>query len=653
MSARAQILERLTRSKNLAVEGLVGSALMRATDKHRGSLSEKELATVLFARESRAGRVALVKAFDRLGDDVRATLLHDSRELFGALSEAMQDPDGSARLNVIEIVRQSANPRLSYLLAEALTDSRIQVRQRAGAALLAAVRKFRDREENAVLEGSQEANDAAQIRKALEHALKQFRTHREHSVILAALVFERQPDSALWSFFSDPHDERSKAISNILRTPPPPSATAGPAVVTGILIALGTSLKPAAIAGIAATEDPTTAAAFMRESYRLADPVLHAALQQVGHLRMLETLWQHAPPNDRTWSHWLRTIDALGLQAADRVKWLGRLLIRAANIGGTPMPRGCAVWKLSVMRSLAETGTPEAGPLIAKMMEDADERVARVAARHLIARQHPEWHALATSTRCPHPSVRRLVSYLRADRISELISVVSNATPKFAPVWGEYSRMPPVVQGTTTRASAQADPDFPTLLKKKLASDQTAEVGQGLKMLSALSDISGYRSQIISLCGHPDARVVALAVKLVARLDDPKLRIFLEVAAQHADPRVRTNAIESMISLRVAQSSQHVLSMLNSRHNRERASAIKAISEFDFVTARECLTRMLADPNPLHRMSALWVVEQLGLSALFRQVATMGRRDGNLRVRGRAAELIDHFDNADLNGEKP
>jgi HEAT repeat protein len=96
-----------------------------------------------------------------------------------------------------------------------------------------------------------------------------------------------------------------------------------------------------------------------------------------------------------------------------------------------------------------------------------------------------------------------------------------------------------------------------------------------------------------------------------------------------------------MDDLHIADRSQQVLAMLNSRHNRERANAIKALGHFDFATARECLGRMLSDPNPLHRMSALWVVNQLHLLETLRQISTMSRRDPNAHVRKRAAEMLE------------
>ena len=95
-----------------------------------------------------------------------------------------------------------------------------------------------------------------------------------------------------------------------------------------------------------------------------------------------------------------------------------------------------------------------------------------------------------------------------------------------------------------------------------------------------------------------------------------------------------------MADLNIAHRSQQVLAMLSSRQSRERAHAIKALGKFNFATARECLLRMLADANPLHRMSALWVVEQLHLPEIMRQVTNMACHDSHDRVRRRAAEML-------------
>jgi hypothetical protein len=49
---------------------------------------------------------------------------------------------------------------------------------------------------------------------------------------------------------------------------------------------------------------------------------------------------------------------------------------------------------------------------------------------------------------------------------------------------------------------------------------------------------------------------------------------------------------------------------------------------------------MLADPNPIHRISALFVVDQLQLLEMVRQVSGIARRDPNVRVRRRAETML-------------
>jgi len=641
MSVRKGILQRLTASPNLSVERILEHAL-RANPSPK---EQQELFDIIATRNKRAGWVALIKSYDRLTDEIREQLLERRRELFLPLSEAMQDLDGQTRPNALEIIRRCDDPRLAYLLAQALIDVRQEVRELAGQSLLVAVMQHRE------LVGHPAAGDLPldqeavhELRRAVDYALKQYKTHKETSALLAALFFERQQDAPMWSYFQDPHDELTRTAAAIFRNPP--SATA-PSIASAALLALTSPLKPAAIAGLLASEDPIVAKSITRDSFRLLDPVLRNAAQAIGQLKVLGLLWKESPTTDENWAPRLRLIECLGIQPHEKMPWLGRLLEQAAA-AEKPSP----TWKLCVMRAMADTGCPDAGRHFARMLADPSERVARCAARYLLSRRNSDWRLLASSSPCPHASVRRIMGPTTTsgkpaalgERVAAVVAAAapdSPADPAFAKVWGEYPEMPPAVQHTAARSSSAGDPQFFDQMKAKLASKITTEVAQGLKMISVLPNLSAYRAQIIALCGHPDYRVAGTAVKLVGRLEDPRLKDLLEAAAQHPDPRVRAQAVESMSALHIANHSQKVLDMLHSRHNRERANAIKAISEFDFNTARECLRRMLSDNNPLHRISALWVVQQLELPELFRHVSTLARRDPNIRVRRRAAEMIE------------
>src|SRR5262249_49579964 len=136
MSARPAILKKLIESRNTSAERAVEIALAAASPKE-----QTELADVLVQRNRRAGWVNLIRTFHTLDNAIRQKLLSRPRDLFGPLAETIQDSDGPTRENVITIVQRCADVRLVYLLAEALMDSRPEVRTLAGNSLLEAVRR--------------------------------------------------------------------------------------------------------------------------------------------------------------------------------------------------------------------------------------------------------------------------------------------------------------------------------------------------------------------------------------------------------------------------------------------------------------------------------------------------------------------------------
>lgn len=640
MSLRSAILAQLTTSRNLAVERAIEAALAGASPAE-----QHELAEVLLQRNHRLGWVALIRAFNTLDEPLRRKLVARPRDLFGPLAETMQDSEGPARENVIAIVRQCADARLVYLLAEALMDPRPEVRELAGKSLLDTVRRHCESLTLGTAEPCDQ-EDAAQIRRAVDFALRQFKSHRQPTAMVAALLHERQHDSTLWTLFSDPYDDLSRAATVTLRAPPEP------AIAPALLLALGSPLKPAAMAGIASIEQAAIARAVAAQSFRLADPILRDAARGITHLKMLPALRKNPPWDMLTWASWLRLIEGVGLQPPERLTWLTSLYEAA------PPAQEAVAWKVCTLRAIAETGLQEAAITLANAVRDDHERVARYGARLLMGRRGGhEWRAIACECipTSPHLSVRRLLAGggpdLRTPALAAAPHPLGVSTHKpaaadapaasaFDKLWASYFKLPPVVQHNAARSVA-TDPVQSEQLRQKLQSGTPQEVAQALRMLVALPRLAAFRAQIIALCGHADPRIAAMAVRLVGRLEDPRLKELLDAAMRHADARVRANAIESLEDLHLADKSQQILAMLNSRHSRERANAIKALGQFNFATARECLMRMLTDPNPLHRMSALWVVGQLNLLDIMRQVSLVARRDPNSRVRGRAAEMLE------------
>lgn len=612
MAISQAILQSLKASKNLAVEPAVAMAL-----PHAPPAEQDALADVLIERNHRAGWVALIRSFDQLHEGLQRRILDRPRDLFAPLADTMDDPTGNARGNVIRIVRQVADTKLIYLLAEALMDARPEVRELAGTTMLDAIRRFcaeaKPRED---VTPEQLSKDQQQIRRATEFALRHFKSHRQQAALTAVLMSERQQDSRMWAAFQDVYDEASRAGTILLRQ------LAEPGLARAAYLALGSPLKAAAMAGISSAEKPAVEQALAAESFRLVDPMLRDAAATVGHVKALNSPRRESPWSQETWPGWLRLLETVGLPANMKVLWLTRMLEDA---------RGNVAWRVSVARVLGQMKLHESNIALVPLLGDPDVRVARIAARYLSNRNMPEWRSnMGHIAASPHASVRKFAGQ------------AAGHTQQFDKLWQDYQKLPPAMQVSSTRSTAVSEADFAEQLRQKLGSQQMLDLAQGLKMLGSLkpAQMGPFRNQVIALCAHGDARVASLAVRLVGRLEDPRMKDLLEAAAQHADARVRANAIEAMDNLHIAHQSRQVLAMINSRHNRERANAIKAMLQYDYATARDCLNKMLADPNPMHRVSALWVIEQLDLLALLRQVHSMARRDPNTRVRHRAEELL-------------
>ncbi len=614
MSVRQDILQKLATTHNGVADRIVGLALEDSAGQE-----QQELARLLLKRNSRTGWVSLIRSFDRLPDELRSELLNRPRELFGPLSDAMADSDGPSRLNIIEIVRKTADTKLAFLLTEALSDPRNEVRQAAGESLLEAIRRYRNSRISAWRHpdtAPEQVPDPQDLRKAIDFAIRQFKTHKRSEAIMAALLFERQQDSPIWLALGDPYEESARQAMTLLRQ------LNQPELAEAAILALSSPLKAAAIAGILFCDKIEVFSALAQQSYRLIDPMVRMATTAISNPSLLNHVPDSLPWDNQTWHDWLRLIDSLEMRPACKLEWFVSM-INSAPAGSDGVPR-----KLMVMRSIAALQTPEAVQVIVELMSDHDERVARSATRWMMTRKPTNWkQQIGPLLMSPHASVRRLVSRM--------------VTPdRFAHLWKHYETLPPAVQVTTARKISSDDNDFEPQLKNKLSHGSPAEIIQALRMVGTLSSLSPYRDQIIALCGHPDIKIAGTAVILTGRLNDPRLHDLLEAAAKHADPRVRANAIEAMEQLHIASQSQQIALMLNSRFNRERANAIKAICSFNFDQARSCLLKMLQDPNPMHRMSAMWVVNQIGILEIFRQVSTIARRDPNQHVRARAFDTL-------------
>ena len=137
-----------------------------------------------------------------------------------------------------------------------------------------------------------------------------------------------------------------------------------------------------------------------------------------------------------------------------------------------------------------------------------------------------------------------------------------------------------------------------------------------------------------------DSLIASAAVRALGSASGDEVRHTLEAALKHEDSRVRANAVEA---LQQHKSTAHVLELVDMAErdeSRPRANAIGALIQMRTGDALGSLSRMLDDTRANQRISALWLVEHMGIIDVARQVAEMSISDGNEKVRDRAERAV-------------
>lgn len=159
--------------------------------------------------------------------------------------------------------------------------------------------------------------------------------------------------------------------------------------------------------------------------------------------------------------------------------------------------------------------------------------------------------------------------------------------------------------------------------------------------------------EIIRASGSGDGangRVAATAAAALGDLPGPRPDMTLSLALEHADPRVRANAVESMGRFaRTNPSPDPVLiEFKSSPEHRSRANAVRALASIGGEPAlpAEDIERMLTDDRPLHRLSGVWLAERVLCRAgcsrdeswqrLARIVASLATTEADAHVKARA-----------------
>jgi hypothetical protein len=602
------------------------AALLAALEQADAPTAQAIIETLL-TRNTKAGLLGLVQSFHLIDESLRQVVLVEWERLFGVLREASLARVQQTRLNVLEIVKRACIYRASYLVDSAIRCNLPAVRQAAAETLCCLANELlrsgpvplcdsdlaamtpEDMSER-MRELEEHAEDRRQVVSAIEAALNTLDLHHQTSVVEVAMWFVDDATPAFWSVMTVPNSKAGKAAIRLLST------ARGPQLVPFAMAALNfAEFRPYVVKVLTDGPDPLFMEEWLRQSWRLVQPRVSRAMTSLKAINWAshadQDLLALAPASHR---HLARWIVSTGLDSREKLD-----LLRLELAQGDPRGRRSALW------ALTETLEMQANEVL-RGVDDPEDGEMQSIARRALAR------------RCPlEMPVSRLLSLEAWTRES-----LSRELPKdmtFEQYWRAFDCMNDVQRRDIGGRMVQATPMLDSLLSRRLTGSEMLESIRAIRMISVLDLAERFEEKLYTLCHDARPEVRSAAVAVIAPLKNAVSRRLVRTALNDADLRVQANAVEAVAAAGHENVVDDLMEKLSSPDNRVQANAVKALLRLGVREAAETLLRMLQDEHRTHRISALWLIERMGLFTLANRVAGMSDADPDPTVRKRATQL--------------
>ena len=661
----ASVYSLLARHKSPAADDLLLDAARLGNDAERAAAVES-----LLHRATPRGLVGLVELFATLPEALRRRVGESAEVLVGAVARCARSDESATRVAAAGFVAAARSPRLAYLLSDLLRSPVPDVFEAAcGAALGLAewveatsldLRAGRLSGEAA----SATHRSLVELRPTLEEAVaRSLETPRgaesEELADAAARLLEARNGPLFDAYRRNAGRGWPRVVARLAH-PADASAAASLLSCAGRGVLRGE--WPAAVAGI---ERAGVLDGLLRNTHWLRDPQVAAGAEGAVVGSWVSTLVpRRVPPTTAD----VAPDDAAAgdpddLQAAalevdvvapagtgravetTEIAQIGTWLFLGDSPNGATDERVAELLaaagddsaaKLSLLRSSDANGEGGASGspsvLASRLLEDGDERVARMAARALARR---------ASSSAEAALLRRA-----ADAPDDLRGVIDRrlGARGFDALWLRYDRLPEPTRRSAGRSLLKLLPAAGDRLRHRLIAGPAAERIRGLWVAGEVGAVVELREAVYACCGHADAKVRSKATlclgEIVTSVGDERAEARLEAALEDGDARVRANAIEVL----QLTGRRDVATLLRARgrlgRNRERANAIKATHTMALGEVDAPLFDMLRDGRDPHRLSAVWAVEQTGRWRLLDEVVRLARADANGLVRRSALATV-------------
>jgi hypothetical protein len=186
--------------------------ILAAGITHAESPWSEQITRVLLARGHTASWAALIGVLDRTPTDIRAAVLADREKLAAGIVAAMKSPAPAVRINALAAFAERPDPRLMFVLPEALRDPDADVRSAAGSVLR--------RTAEALLSRGSPAGSFLDERRELvataREAVRTFDLHHRSETLEVALWLAAEIGPTLWALLENHRSRAGVLVSEHL-----------------------------------------------------------------------------------------------------------------------------------------------------------------------------------------------------------------------------------------------------------------------------------------------------------------------------------------------------------------------------------------------------------------------------------------------------
>ncbi len=617
----ARLFEIVAASDNLAADDAFVAAI-----PHLDSTARIVALDLLIRRNKPWGLSALVAGYMGYDEGLRAAIVERVSHLAEATRHCIASNTPDTRLSAIELIRAARDCGLCYLLAGSLTRSCPKTTAAAAAAIL-------EMAEFVIADGTGGASNsdapckrqkhARQLADALTIALDAWPAHFRGEVVTASLWLADVTETVLLGKAGIPKSRLSRAIAESLRANSD-ARTAGFAL---------RALRSNELRTVAAREIAT------HKHSEYAD-------------RLLDESWLTLDPEVAKSCAWIRSLP----WAANESNYLSRLTGRRARqavrliaLSGLPqetklrlferfMTSGSPELRLSALQRVIDVPHSDATQCLERIATLAEDPLSSIAAHECFRRDPSRERANMRESR-PQPSTSPSPSPSR----STSPSPPASSTHEFDDAWERFDEMDDDRRGRYLSQLVDHWPSSRTHIVRKLDSETPADRLTALRIIRAIDKTGDFDQRVYALSHDSNERVRSQAVSMLSDIEGPTAMRILRHALNDPDARVQANAIEGISSLMKDLDDCDLSAKLSAGDNRVRANAIKTLVGQRVRDAAVALIHMLGHDLPTHRLSALWVVEQLQLNTLEPRIRKIAELDPDKRVRDRAIAVLDRM----------